>query len=1261
MKNISKNIVKYKWWILVISILLIIPAIIGMEKTKINYDILVYLPSDIETMKGEDILTNDFDMGAFSLSVVENMSQKDVLELEDKIKEIDGVEKVVTIDDLTGTTIPVSMLPTEFKDKVAKDGSTLMLITFKESTSNQETLDAVQSIRDLTGESVKVGGMSAMVLDTMNLSNSEIAIYIVIAVVLCIIVLMICMDSYLVPFILLLNIGIAILYNMGTNIFLGNISYITKAISAVLQLGVTTDFSIFLYHRFEAEKKVTKSKEEAMVIAIDDTFKSILGSSLTTIAGFLALCTMTLLLGKDIGIVMAKGVLFGVICVLTIFPALILIFDKQIDKTVHREILPKFTHVKNFVTKHYKLILVIFILLCIPAYIGNKNVKVYYNLSKSLPTTLQFSVANQELKDKYNIVSPEVILVDKTMKNNDINEMIDKIEDVDGITFALSYSEFSNLGLPDDLIPEDVYNTFNDGEYQMIIVNSKYEIATDELNNQIGEINDIVKTYDDKAIVAGEGPLMKDMVNISNTDFNNVNYTSIAVIFIIMVFVLGSISLPVILVTAIEFAIFVNMSSFYYTGVTLPFIASIVIGTIQLGATIDYAILMTTKYLDKRKAGEDSVKSMHYALDNSVQSVFTSGLCFFAATFGVGLYSKIDIIGAICHLISRGALISMAVVILILPSLLMVCDPIIIRTTKGFKKGKKNMKNNISKKINKKAVAACLAVTMLIPFGVNAQTKDETVYSRLNNEGNTIETIVSDELSNVNGDVVDESNLNNIKNVNGDEEFLQNGTNLIWKSEGNNIYYQGSTSKALPINIDIKYYLDGELINVNDLNGKSGHIKMVLNYTNTDKHGNLYTPFVVTMTTTLSNSANTNITIDTGKVVSNGTSSIIVGLATPGLSESLNIDELDKFNSITIEYDTTDFTEHDIYNAYAAKVIDEDDLKIFDKMDDLYSSVDTLTNASTQLVSGSNALSTGMNTYTTNFKTYKNGMNALTEGISKINTNYSKLNAGINKLNSNLSELSSIASDLSQLKSGLEESSTGLTKINAGLDQIKKTLDIVNAGGYNLGQSSTIGLVADVKGLETYMSALAQSQGKTCDIQNKDITGCDQNLFGIYQDLSAESSIINGLSTKITELEAGITKIQTGINTMDSSIDVASLTTKLTALSNGVNELVSASNQMNGALQTLNSSSELLNNATNELYDATNELNNGAQELSEGMSKFDSEGIQKINSYVNGDIASLQDNLEDLKTLSDNYGMFTAKTNETSGNTKFIVKIEANN
>ena len=687
MKKIGDIVCKNKVKILIISMLLLIPTIIGYVKTKINYDILVYLPSDIETLKGEEILTDEFNMGAFSIVVADNMSDKEILNLENQFKNIDTVEKVVSISDLTGTSIPKDMLPSEIKDKVAKGDSQLILVTFNGSTSDDETLAAVEKMRSITDENVKIGGMSAMVLDTKQLFNSEMLLYVAIAVILCIIVLEISLDSYLVPILLMLNIGVAILYNMGTNIFLGQISYITKAIAAVLQLGVTTDFSIFLYHKYEKAKKKNKNNEKAMSKAITETLTSVFGSSLTTIAGFLALCTMNLTLGKDIGLVMAKGVLIGVICVITLFPALLLIFDKQIEKTKHKNILPEFNKIKTFSMKHYKAIFIIFLILLIPAYMAQSKTSVYYKLDESIPDDYGYSIATKTLKEDYGMVSQEMVLVSSNLSNEKINQMVSEIEKVDGISKVISPSTIlSKYQLSEYMISDDIKSIYETDNYKMIVVASDYDIATNELNDQISEVNKIIKKYDKKAILAGEGPLMKDLVTITDEDFHNVNYTSIAVIFIIMMIVLKSISLPVLLVTAIEFAIFVNMGIPYFTGTEIPFIASVVIGTIQLGATIDYAILMTTKYLEKRKSGKTKEESVKSALNNSVSSIFVSGMCFFAATIGVGIVSKIDMIGSLCTLIARGAIISMAVVIFVVPSILLIFDKLICKTSLGFKK-----------------------------------------------------------------------------------------------------------------------------------------------------------------------------------------------------------------------------------------------------------------------------------------------------------------------------------------------------------------------------------------------------------------------------------------------------------------------------------------------------------------------------------------------------------------------------------------------
>lgn len=685
MSKVAKFVCKHKKLILIITLLLLIPSIIGMKATRINYDILVYLPEDIETIQGEDILSDEFNMGGFSIIVLDDMKSKDIEKLTKEIKKLDNVGNVISTTDLVGTNIPIEMFPDEIKDKVYKDGSTIMLVTFKDAISSDSTMDTVQKLRDITDERCKISGMTATLIDTRDLSNSEIAIYVIIAVALCLLVLEIALDSYVTPVLLLANIGIAILFNMGTNIFLGEISYITKAISAVLQLGVTMDFAIFLYHSYKAELKNTSDINKAMETAIQKTFTAVLGSSLTTIAGFLALCSMSLTLGKDIGIVMAKGVLFGVISVVTILPAMILQFNKAIEKTSHKEILPKFTGVKNFVMKHYKLITLLFIIILPIAIYTNNNTQVYYKLDDSLPDSLPSITANNELKDKFGLTSEAMILVDKDLDDYKVNEMLDKIEQVEGVDFAVSYSEI-DTALPKEVLSDDIKSIFTSDNYQMIIVSSKYEIASTELNNQINEINKIIKEYDENGMFVGEGPLMKDLVEISDHDFNSVNTVSIAIIFIIMIFVLKSISLPVILICIIEFAIFINMGIPAYMGHQVPFVASIVIGTIQLGATIDYAILITTKYITNRKNGQNKNEAVSNALESSIGSIVVSGLCFFGATFGVGVYSKIEMIGSLCTLMSRGAIISMVCVICILPAFLLLCDKLICKTTIGMRK-----------------------------------------------------------------------------------------------------------------------------------------------------------------------------------------------------------------------------------------------------------------------------------------------------------------------------------------------------------------------------------------------------------------------------------------------------------------------------------------------------------------------------------------------------------------------------------------------
>lgn len=685
MQKFGEFIVNHRRLIIIICLLLLIPSIIGIKATKINYDILSYLPDTVDTVKGQNILTDEFGVGSYSIVIIDNkMKDKDILKMEDKIKEIDAVDKVISKSDILGTSIPEEMLPDDVKEAINKDGTIPILVTFKTGMAAGETLDAIDDLRDIVGDSCKVSGISATSDDIRILLDQEMSVYVVVASIFCIIVLMIALDSYGVPLIILGGIGIAILYNMGTNIVLGQISYITKAIATVLQLGVTMDFSIFLYHSYQRQKEILGDKNKAMATAIKETLVSIVGSSTTTIAGFLALCTMSLTLGTDIGLVMAKGVLIGVITTVTLLPSLLLAFDKVIEKTKHKELLPEFKKFTNFIVNHYKAMIVVFLLLLAPAIYGNNNVKVYYNLNKSLPDTLQSVSANKELQEKFNMVSTQMVLVNKDMKADIAKQMINEIKDLDGVDGVIGLQELLGDNISKEMIPDDILSIFENDKYQLLIINSTYENATDESNALIQKVNEIVSKYDENAIMAGEGPLMNDLVKIADHDFNSVNVTSAVVIFVIMIFVFKSISLPVILIAVIEFAIFANMSFTSYFGTVIPFIASIVIGTIQLGATVDYAILMTNKYVKNRKDGLVPKEAMRLSLQDSIKSVIVSAFCFFAATCGVSLFSNIEMIGSICTLISRGAIISMVVVLTILPACLILCDKVICRTTKGL-------------------------------------------------------------------------------------------------------------------------------------------------------------------------------------------------------------------------------------------------------------------------------------------------------------------------------------------------------------------------------------------------------------------------------------------------------------------------------------------------------------------------------------------------------------------------------------------------
>ena len=681
----GKKVVKFRIPILIISILLLIPAGLGYVNTRVNYDVLTYLPEDIETMQGQDILVKDFGTGAFSMFIVDGMEDKEVSALKAKIENVEHVQKVLWYDSLADISMPKSMIPKDVYEVFNSDTGTMMAIFFDEGTSSDGTMDAIGEIRKLAGKQCFLSGMSAIVTDTKNLAEKETPLYVLIAVVLAVIVLGLTMDSYFIPLLFMLSIGMAIVYNLGSNYFFGEISYITKALAAVLQLGVTLDYSIFLMHSYEEQQiRYNGDKERAMAHAISQTFSSVIGSSVTTVAGFIALCFMTFTLGMDIGVVMVKGVILGVIACVTILPSMILCCDKWIMKTMHKPFLPDIGKISDKVTKRYMIYVILFLVLLFPAIYGNNHTAVYYNLDETLPKDLPSIIANEKLKKDYDMNTTHMILVDSSVESADVAKMIDKMDDVDGVKWALGLDALIGPAIPQDMIPNSVTDMLKNDKYQLLLVNSEYKVASDELNAQIKDLNKILHKYDKGGMLIGEGPLTADLIDITDTDFKTVSMVSIGIIFVIILILFKSISLPIILVGVIEFAIFVNMGIPYYTGTKLPFVASIVIGTIQLGSTVDYAILMTTRYKRERNHGAEKYDAITTAHRASAQSIMVSALSFFAATIGVGLYSNIDMISSLCILMARGAIISMIVVIFVLPSMFMVFDKVIVKTSKGF-------------------------------------------------------------------------------------------------------------------------------------------------------------------------------------------------------------------------------------------------------------------------------------------------------------------------------------------------------------------------------------------------------------------------------------------------------------------------------------------------------------------------------------------------------------------------------------------------
>lgn len=1139
MKKLAEWICKNKNKILLVSLVLTVLSFIGMKLTKINYDILVYLPEEIETVEGQNILTDEFGMGAYTVVLAENLPSKEIISLENQFKNIEGVNKVVSIYDVLGTSIPMEFLPSEITEKLYKDNTDLLFVTFEESTSSLSTINAIRDMKEIAGNSMRISGMSAMVLDTMDLSESEIAIYIVIAVVLCLLVLELSLDSYIVPILLLLNIGISILFNLGSNILLGEISYITKALVAVLQLGVTTDFSIFLYHAYEGKKKSGLSKKQAMCDAILDTFTSVTGSSLTTIAGFLVLITMNLTLGRDLGLVMAKGVFLGVVCVLTVFPSLLLFFDKAIEKTKHKGFKINFTPFNKFVVKHHKAIFVLFLLLFIPAYLANSKVDVYYKIDKSLPDTLDSSVANLELKEKFNIVSPEIILYNKDLKVEDVDSMVQKIEDIEGIDFVLSFSKLESLGLSKDMLPSDLLSIFESGNYQMMLVNSLYEIASDELNEQINLVNNVIREYDEQAILAGEGPLMKDLVTISDEDFTNVNASSIVCILLIMVFVLKSFSLPILLILAIEFAIFLNMSASYFGGVVLPFVAPIVLGTIQLGATIDYAILMTTNYMKLRQSGIEKKEAILKTMNYCSNSIFVSGMCFFAATFGVGVYSKLEMVGTLCSLISRGAIISMFVVLMVLPSILLIFDTVILKTTK--KKGSHDMKKN-----KMKTVVTTMMVGMLVfvPNSVFALSKEETVYAKLNTDGSVKNVLVNEHLVNdkESDKITDYSDLENILNTHSDHTYTRNENLLTWESNGNSIFYQGTTNKTLPITSTITYKLDGKEITLDELLGKKGHVTINIRYENKSKfmkkimgkNTEMYTPFMVVTGTMISNEFNKNVKVSNGRVLDNGGKYMVVALSAPGLYESLDLKELKGMDTIKLELDTEKFELPSLYAMATPKLLEESDLKIFDQM---------------------NALTKNVNTLQTSIDKIEEGSKELLNGMSALSSGSKELSSGIN----------TVYKSLEEMKKGTISVHEGITKMIASLENAKREM-AANPQLQTIGAMISNGMIVPGNG-----------------------TTKDDMIIALYKQVS-DTTMIDTLIASLKQLQAGTKGLVDGTTALTKGVGVINQETK--KLVSGASELKTGAKTLNNGIHTFNQSGiQTLSTMANKANALSNKVN----------------------------------------------------------------------
>lgn len=1247
----GKAVTKKRKFILVLAVILLIPSIMGIMATRINYDVLSYLPDSIETMKGQEILQEDFGKGGFSMVMIEDMEKKDVAKVKSRIEDVDHVDSVIWYDSIMDVSVPYEILPDSIVDGFNSGDTTLMAVFFDTGVSEDESLQAVSEIRSIGGKQCFVSGMTAFVEDLKELAEAEEPIYVGLAVLLACIVLSIFMDSWAVPFIFLAGIGMAILYNLGSNVFTGEISYITKALSAVLQLGVTMDYSIFLWHSYcEERHKSPEDNNEAMAKAVAKTLSSVAGSSITTIAGFLALCFMTFTLGMDLGIVMAKGVLLGVIGSVTILPSLLLTFDRLIEKTRHTEIMPRFDRVSSFVTRHHKAFALLFVILLVPSFIGYQKADVYYNLDRSVPQSLPFAVANEKLGDEFDMNTTHMLLVDSQMDKKEVAAMMKEIDEVDGVKFTLGMESALGPAVPDEILPTGLESTLKSDDYQLILINSEYKVASDKVNGQIDAINEIVDKYDSGGMLIGEAPCTKDLIDITDRDFKVVSLISILAIFIIIGLVLRSPGLPVILVAVIELAIFINMGIPYYTGTVLPFIASICISTIQLGATVDYAILMTVRYRRERASGRDREAAVRIAHSATMPSVAVSALGFFAATFGVGIYSDIDIISSLCSLMARGAIVSMLVVMFILPSMLMIFD-------RNGGQGKMKKRN---RQVTAVITAGLMAVSMgagtVSVHGATVPEKDETVYVVTDAAGEQQDVIVSDRLVNSDGagKLEDVTSLKNIENTKGDEKFTRDGNRLVWNAAGEDIYYQGTTDREVPVTMDIRYYLDGEEISGADLQGKSGKVKISIDYSCTED-----APFVAMSAMLLDDSTMKNVKVSSGKVIDDGDRRIVVAAAAPGLTgmapeiaEAAGISDRVEITGTARKFDVEDIMT--VVTGDLLKDLDAGDLGSLD----LDGQIGAMDSAAKQLMSGTDRLYNGLEALEEGSGTMKDGAAQAAEGSRALAAGTEALTQKIN----------------SKLVPAAEELSAGSSRLYAGAKSVSSNLETLSQGADSVaGGISQLKSAMESASADAGLMALLEELKESGELSEE---GYNKLASALQEQAAAQKAQQAELLKSVGTIEAGAQQVSGGIDALQEAVGSAdsqssetlvggagALTAGMNSLTESIGGTAAEGETLAGGAESLNAGAaqlatamESMDEGSGSLLEGVGELDAGAYRLNRGMQQFYSQAIEKIKDLYENGLKGLTDSMQNILDSGDSYSIFSDKAEGTDSSVSFVYR-----